>query len=135
MTERRSWWGRLRSTIKAFFSRDAVTHRLAETERAVKLAALEKPQSEADHGRLIGAAALLQSIGDSNAVVVVGSLLLIRRANPTAAGEVYIRTLSQSELIYLENHPALLRDPDALYLRFSGPEALPVEHAATSRST
>jgi hypothetical protein len=61
--------------LKAFFSRDAVTQRLAETERAVKLAALEKPQSEADHGRLIGAAALLQSIGDSNAVVVVGSLL------------------------------------------------------------
>ena len=129
MAEHRSSWARLRSRVKAFFSRDAVTQRLAETERAVKLAALEKPQSEADHGRLIGAAALLQSIGDSNAVVVVGSLLLIRRANPTAAGEVYIRTLSQAELIFLEHNPALLRDPNALYLRFSGPESLPLERA------
>lgn len=125
MTERPGWWQRLRSRWKAFFSHEAVTHRLAQTERAVQLAALEKPQSEADHDRLIGAAAILQSIGDSNAVVVVGSLLLIRRANPTAAGEVYIRTLSQSELIFLEHNPALLRDPEALYLRFSDPESLP----------
>jgi hypothetical protein len=41
MAEHRSSWARLRSRMKAFVSREAVAQRLAETERAVKLAALE----------------------------------------------------------------------------------------------
>src|SRR4051794_11600249 len=103
-----TWLRRIFFRTKEAVTHEEVTRRLQEIERALKVAALEKPQAEADGVRLSGAAAVLQSIGDNNAVLLVGSVLLVRERQQDGQHNTFVRTLTQAELIYLEKHPELL---------------------------
>lgn len=120
MSERPSWWQKLFARSKAAVTHEEVVRRLAEAERALRLAALEKPQAQADNDRLAGAAALLEAIGSNDAVVLMGSVLLIRRSCSTGPASIYIRNLVQSELLEIEQNPELLKNPQALHEHFCG---------------
>lgn len=127
---------------RAFFrTKEAVTHeevtrRLQEIERGLKVVGLEKPQAEADGVRLSGAAALLESIGDNDAVALVGSVLLVRQRQPDDHHKTFVRTLTQAELIHLEKHPDLLQSPQTILNALSKAVIIPqLEAHASSAST
>ncbi len=54
---------------------------IEKVERALELQHIEKAQAEADQLRLNGAAELIKAIGDNNAVVQIGSLLIVIKQN------------------------------------------------------
>lgn len=127
MTERKGWFRRFFARTKDAVTHEEVVRRLQEAERALRLQGLEKPQAEADQPRLEGAAALLEAIGDNNAVVVIGSVLLIRRASSGGPSDIFVRTLTQGELIFLEKHPHILKDPQGILDTLSSIHSVVVE--------
>jgi hypothetical protein len=108
------WLRRFFFRTKEAVTHDEVTKRLQELERALKVAALEKPQAEADGVRLTGAAALLESIGQNNGVVLIGSVLVVRQLQADGHHNTFVRSLTQGELIHLEKHPHLLQSPKSI---------------------
>jgi len=109
-----SWFKKLIGRSKDAIVGEEFLHRLELVERAAKLKYIEEPQARADQPRLEGAADLIDKIGDNNAVVQIGSVLLIRKCSNDGPGTILVRTLNQRELIMLEKNPALFRDPDGI---------------------
>lgn len=106
-----SWFRRLLWRTRDAASSDQVVARLRRAERALELLTLEKPQADADNPRLTGAAELLTAIGDNDAVVQIGSVLLVMANNASGRSTVVVRTLTQSELHFLDHNQSLLKNP------------------------
>ena len=104
-------WG---SWFREFFARSkkAITSEAAEeiyerAERTVEMRALLLPQAQIDSAQADAAARLITSLdGVSNAVVQIGSVLLIK-----VDGVVHVRNLNQHELTILEHSRSLLKAP------------------------
>jgi len=110
-SEHGSWFKRLIGVSKDAITREELQERLRKLERGLELRYLEQPQASADQPRMEGAAELLDKIGDNDAVIQIGSILLVKRHSPNGSGQIVIRTLTQNELIYLDKHGECLRDP------------------------
>ena len=106
-----SWFKRLIARSKDAITHDEVLKRLAKIERAVEVQQLEKPQAEADKARLEGAAKMLEAMGNNNAAIQVGSVLIVKKHNPDGPGQIAVRTLTQTELAFLEQNQHYLQQP------------------------
>jgi hypothetical protein len=89
-------------------------------ERALELQILQKNQSEIDRNQAQAAAALLGSIPDnSEGVLRIGSVLVVKRLSASGLSQIFARTLTQGELITLEKNPALASDPRLAWERLA----------------
>ena len=94
---------------------------MEETRRALELAALHKPQAEADRNQAEGAAALIKSLERENeAVVLIGSILILKLTT-NGASRIMTRTLSQTELMEIQSTPGRLSDMSAVRRLFEPP--------------
>jgi hypothetical protein len=116
-----SWWKTWFARTKDVLTQPEVQERLAKLERAAELHGLGKPQAEIDKNQAEAVAVLLKSLPkDSDATIQVGSLLIACTArNSDGPCCIQVRTLSQRELIFLENHQDLLSSPKNLLHRLS----------------
>ncbi|MFT8719686.1 hypothetical protein [Acetobacter sp.] len=114
-----SWFKRWFAKSKDVLTQPEVVEQLQKVERAVELKGLDLPQAEIDAKKADAVAKLMDSVKDvPNAAIQVGSILLIK-INTPAGPRIQVRTLTQSELILLENNQKLLASPENIMERLS----------------
>jgi len=75
---------------------------------AIELARLDRRRSEIDLNQAEVVARLLKALGtESDALIQIGSVLIVKADN-----KIIVRNLSQTELEYFNQNPALFRDPE-----------------------
>lgn len=106
-----SWFKKWLAKSKEALSQPEVIERLEKIERAVELKAIDKPQADVDEKQASAIAKLIKAVEKvPNAAVQAGSVLVVKIT--TAKGPVIqARTLSQEEMVELENNQLLLQDP------------------------
>ncbi|HHV48207.1 MAG TPA: hypothetical protein GXX56_04485 [Rhodocyclaceae bacterium] len=114
-----SWFKKWFGKTKDVLSQPEVIERLEKIERAVELKAIDKPQAEIDEKQAGAISKLIKSLDKvPNAAVQAGSVLVVKLT--TAKGPVIqARTLSQDEMLQLENNQLLLQDPAEVLGRLS----------------
>lgn len=114
-----SWFKKWFAKSKDALSHPEVIERLEKIERAVNLKAIDKPQAEVDDKQAGAIAKLIKSLDKvPNAAVQAGSVLVVKLT--TLNGPVIqARTLSQEEMVELENNQLLLQDPAEVLGRLS----------------
>jgi hypothetical protein len=114
---RGSWYKKWFAKTAEVTTQPEVTKRLEKLERALELKGLGYPQAEIDAKQAAAVAELLGALKDiQNAAIQVGSILLIKQS---VGPMIQVRTLTQAELIHLENNQALLSSPHNLLERLS----------------
>jgi hypothetical protein len=116
---RGSWFKKWFAKSKEMLSQPEVLERLEKIERAVELKAIDKPQAEVDEKQASAIAKLIKCLETvPNAAVQAGSVLVVKLT--TATGPIIqARTLSQEEMVELENNQLLLQDPAQVLGRLS----------------
>lgn len=110
-----SFWQDLWFKTKRFVTHKDVQDRLKNTERALELVYLDKPQAEANEHQANAAASLIQSLKEtSTACIQVGSLLIVKASNPDGDSAIVARTLTPTELKNLEENQGMLRRPEEI---------------------
>lgn len=110
-----SWWKRLFLKTKEALTHKEVTDRLDKAERAAELKYLDKPQAEANKSQAEAASSLISALKETNnACVQAGSLLIVKATSADGNSCVLARTLTLTELKWLEENQALLRDPQQI---------------------
>lgn len=106
-----SWFKKWFAKSKEALSQPEVIARLEKIERAVELKAIDKPQADVDEKQASAIAKLIKAVEKvPNAAVQAGSVLVVKIT--TAKGPIIqARTLSQEEMVELENNQLLLQDP------------------------
>lgn len=106
-----SWFKKWFAKSKEALSQPEVIERLEKIERAVELKAIDRPQAEIDDKQASAIAKLIKCLDKvPNAAVQAGSVLVVKLT--TSKGPVIqARTLSQREMVELENNQLLLQDP------------------------
>jgi hypothetical protein len=119
--ERGSWWRRFLFRSREVLTSEQVSERLKKLERAVEIKALDLPQAQADNLLLDGAAKLLAAVGDNDTVTQQGSVIIVKYRPPDSdRAIVVIRNLTQRHLLYLEEHPAILKSPEEMVQLLQG---------------
>jgi hypothetical protein len=118
-TIRGSWFKKLFAKTADAATQPEVAERLQKIERAIELRGLGQPQAEIDLKQAEAVAKLMEAVRDVPlAAMQTGSILVIKVPGPNGA-MVQARTLSQLELIHLENNQELLTSPSDLLERLS----------------
>lgn len=92
---------------RGFFNSAEMKDRYAKIERAIELQAIYHAQAEVDSLQSAAVANLITALGGtSDAIIQIGSVLLIKANGVTA-----VRNLTQQELAHLERNPDVFRDP------------------------
>jgi hypothetical protein len=86
--------------------RDAVQgrKRLSKIERAVELRGLGLPQAEIDEKQASAVSALINAIGSIPSAAIQSGSILLLKLTVDGQATIQVRTLSQREMIVLENH-------------------------------
>lgn len=116
---RGSWFRKWFAKSKEALTQPEVAHRLEKIERAVELKTLNQPQADVDDKQATAIAKLVTALHDvPNAAVQAGSVLVVKLTTPNGP-VIQARTLSQDELVEIENNQLLLQDPAAVLGRLS----------------
>ncbi len=108
---RGSWFKKWFAKTKDAANQPEVIERLQKVERALELKGLGQPQSDIDKKQSQAVANLIKATKDvPNAAIQVGSILLVK-ISATDGPAIQVRTLTQRELIQLENNQKLLSSP------------------------
>lgn len=108
---RGSWFKKWFAKSKEVLSQPEVIERLEKIERAVEIKALDKPQAEVDEKQAAAIAKLIKCLDKvPNAAIQAGSVLVVK-LTVNGAPVIQARTLTQEEMIELENNQLLLQDP------------------------
>lgn len=108
---RGSWFKKWFAKTMEALSQPEVIERLEKIERAVELKAVDKPQADVDEKQAGAIAKLITSLNNvPNAAVQAGSVLVIKLTTNNGP-IIQARTLSQDEMLELENNQLLLQDP------------------------
>jgi hypothetical protein len=116
---RGSWFKKWFAKSVEVATQPEVIERLAKIERALELKVLVQPQADIDKKQSEAVARLLKAVESiPNAAIQAGSILLVKIT--TKSGPVIqVRTLTQRELIHLENNQRLLSSPANLLEKLS----------------
>lgn len=116
---RGSWFKKWFVKTTEVMTQPEVAERLEKLERALELKGLGQPQAEIDAKQAAAVAQLMKAVKDvPTAAIQAGSILLIKL--PSRNGPIIqVRTLTQTELIHLENNQKLLASPADLLERLS----------------
>jgi len=108
---RGSWFKKWFARSKEVLSQPEVIERLEKIERAVELKAIDKPQADVDDKQAGAIAKLIKCLDKvPNAAVQAGSVLVVKLTTNNVP-MIQARTLSQHEMIELENNQLLLQNP------------------------
>jgi len=114
-----SWFKKWFAKTTEVMTQPEVLERLEKIERAVELKGLGQPQAEIDKKQAEAVASLLKAVEKvPNAAIQVGSILLVKLTASDSA-VIQVRTLTQRELIHLENNQRLLSSPADLLEKLS----------------
>lgn len=106
-----SWFKKWFAKSKEALSQPEVIERLEKIERAVEIKAIDRPQADVDEKQAGAIAKLIKCLEKvPNAAVQAGSVLVVKLTTPNGP-IIQARTLSQEEMIELENNQLLLQDP------------------------
>jgi hypothetical protein len=106
---RGSWFRRFIGSARELASDPGVEKRLIKVERAIDMRLLLTDQANIDAAQGDAVAKLLMALENTHdALIQIGSVLLIKVDDVPV-----VRNLSQRELAYMEQNPALFRDPSA----------------------
>jgi excisionase family DNA binding protein len=93
--------------VRAKNSSPPVEDQLAKLARGIELQGLDRPQSEVDLNQAEAIRRLLGALDrESDALIQVGSIMLVKVQN-----RIVVRNLTQVELAYFNQNPALFQDP------------------------
>lgn len=107
-----SWIKKIISKSKDIITSEEVSERLKEAEYAVEVNTILKPQSEVEKNQSEALLNILKGLeGIPNAVIRIGSLIVVKVTNQEGEMNVQVRTLSIKELHLLNKHPELLNQP------------------------
>ena len=107
-----SWFGRFRAQAKELASSEEVARRLQKVEHAIEVATLRKPMSEENVNQADAASRLLQALNAvDNAVLLVGSMIVVKVTNADGTADVFAKTLSVAEVRAFETNQHLLKNP------------------------
>ncbi len=116
---RGSWFKKWFAKSKEALSQPEVVERLEKVERAVELKAIDKPQADVDDKQASAIAKLIKALDKvPNAAVQAGSVLVVKLTTPKGP-VVQARTLTQIEMVELENNQLLLQEPAEVLGRLS----------------
>jgi hypothetical protein len=113
--EQGSWFGRWIAKSKVALSQQEMQDRLRKLERAMETQLYMKPQVDVDskHAESIGG--LLHVLaGTQNAVVQIGSIILVKITGQDGQIRVAVKTLTAQQMLDIERDDALLRNPNDL---------------------
>lgn len=114
-----SWFKKWFAKSKEVLSQPEVIERLEKIERAVELKAIDKPQADVDEKQAGAIAKLIKALEKvPNAAVQAGSVLVVKLNTPKGV-VIQARTLSQEEMVELENNQLLLQDPSDVLCRLT----------------
>ena len=106
-----SWYKKWFANTKDIATQPEVIKRLEKIERAVELKGLGQPQADIDKTQSQAIASLLEAVEKiPNAAIQAGSIILVK-TTLTSGPTIKVKTLSQRELIHLENNQKLLLSP------------------------
>lgn len=114
-----SWFKKWFAKSSEALSQPEVVERLEKIERAVQIRALDQPQAEIDDKQAAAISKLVKALHHvPNAAVQAGSVLVVKLTTQNGP-VIQARTLSQKELIEIENNQMLLQDPAEVLGRLS----------------
>ena len=112
---RGSWFKQWVLKIKKVASQENVAERLEKMELAFEQATLKRSEANINKTQAEAVAALLKELKDvSSGVLQVGSILVVKLNDVP-----FVRSLSRKEIVILEEHPDLLRNPNSILDVFS----------------
>lgn len=116
---RGSWFKKWFAKSKEMLSQPEVLERLEKIERAVVIKAIDKPQADVDDKQAAAIAKLIKCLDKiPNAAIQAGSVLVVK-LTVNGAPIIQARTLTQEEMIQLENNQLLLQDPAQVLSRLN----------------
>lgn len=116
---RGSWFKKWFAKSKDVVSQPEVRDRLERIERAVELRGIGRPQAEVDDIQASAIKKLIEALDKvPNAAIQAGSVLVVKLTTPNGP-VIQARTLTQEEMVALENNQLLLQDPAKVLGRLS----------------
>lgn len=129
-----SWFKRLFTRTKDAVTQPEVTKRLRKAERALELAALQKAQADIDLKQAEAASHLIRSLENTpNGVCHVGSIFVVKVTDETNGPRIVTRSLTQAEMIELEQHTELIKRPQEMLRLLERGSARPIVGRRVSR--
>lgn len=93
-----------------------VDERLKKLERSLEVYALHQPQAEIDKNKAEAVSQLITSLSNVSSVEMqIGSLILIKLTDEHGASHIQVKQLTQKELMFLEKHPIILKNPQEFF--------------------
>jgi hypothetical protein len=111
-----SWWGRFKVRAKEASKKDSVVQRVAKIEYAIEVVGLRQPMAVENSKQAEAVSALVASLEKiDNAVMMVGSVVMIKYTDECGHHHLFTKTLSVAEVRAFEENQHLLASPhDAL---------------------
>ena len=103
---------------KEILSAEDVSARLKKIETSLELQYVDKFRAEITKEQTTALADLVRALdGVDEAAIQIGSLLIIKCTNSDKQSSIYSRSLTQNELLLIEEKPELLKAPASLLSR------------------
>ena len=110
--EKGSWLKRFIGGLK---SNEELRKKLEEAEHAIKLATIDKVQSEIDKNQSESTFNLSEAAKEVDSCVFkIGSLLYVKYIDPSGRRIIQCRTLTRDEMMELEKKPEMLNSPEKI---------------------
>jgi hypothetical protein len=114
-SEKGSWKKKLVAKTKEYLTSEDFNNHLKKAEYAVEANLILKQQSEIDKNQSEALLNILKAVESiPNAAIRIGSLLVVKVTNKEGEVNVQVRTLSITELHYLNKYPDLLNKPNQI---------------------
>lgn len=118
-----SWTKKIVIRIKNVLNKKEVKDRLKDGEHALKLAMIDKTQSEVDLNQARAASELINATKDeSNCIFQIGSLIFLKCQDKNGKHIQLCKTLRRSEMKMISENPDLLENPIEMYLKLKSIE-------------
>lgn len=109
-----SWWGKYKARAKEVAGKDGVVQRVAKIEHAIEVVGLRQPMAIENTKQAEAVSALITAIENvDNAVMMVGSVVMIKYTNEHGQQHLFTKTLSVAEIRAFEENQHLLSNPRA----------------------
>lgn len=107
-----SWFKRLFIKSKEALTHPEFARRFDEVEHGLQTYLISKHQSEIDANQADAASKVIESLAAiPNAVIKIGSLLIVKNTNSDGQTAVVVKTLTVREMVVLAKRPELLKQP------------------------
>jgi Fis family transcriptional regulator len=113
--ERGSWFKKFILAARKPEVLEELKHRLKQSEHIIELELLSKRQAQVDKAEAEALVLLIKSLAPvKNAVLQVGSLLMVKSTDPSNSDSLIAKTLTTRELNYLNANQHLLMQPSRI---------------------